>query len=142
MLSIIEDNIDYIANYGLLIQESNYNYEVKYYNKNEIATITGLSYVYLNECEDLLKENDNEQLIIVKYDTFNSTVLTPKVNYSIYNSEGVKLDLSVCDSISISYPIINKVGLNYTTARNLKDSLDVDIYNIKDDFFNDICYPM
>ena len=140
ILNVIENNVAFIANYGLLIQESTYSYEVKYYNQNEEMNNNDLSYVFLNECENLLKRNNNDQLIIVKYEEIDLQSIKPKVTYKIYNREGGLLDLSLCDSISISYPLINTTGLNYSRAEKMS-LLGVDIYNIKDTFFNDLCFP-
>ena len=52
------------------------------------------------------------------------------------------MDLSKCDNtnIQIDYLIKNNNSLNYSSISFYKD-IGVDILNINDSFFNDICRP-
>ena len=77
-------------------------------------------------------------MIISKIDIIKESSITSEVDYKVYTKEGVLLDLSNCDSVNsdISYPIIN---YDLTNAYEF-NSLNVDIFNKNDPFFNDICF--
>ena len=81
---------------------------------------------------------DEEALIISKIDIIKESSITSEVDYKVYTKEGVLLDLSYCDSVNsdISYPIINYD----LTKAYVFNSLNVDIFNKNDSFFNDICF--
>ena len=68
--------------------------------------------------------------------------LTNQVEYAVYDNNKQKLDLSVCanDKIEINYAISNASAINLNDISYYSD-IGVDIFNIKDNFFNDICYP-
>jgi hypothetical protein len=73
------------------------------------------------------------------YDS-NEYTLTNNVEYAIFKENKERLDLSVCDKemIEIYYELnsslINKTKVNYYS------DLEIDVFNIDHDFFNDICY--
>ena len=106
----------------------------------------GVSTINLGECETVLREENNigeeEELIILKFDIEDKTSITNKVEYKVYDSEGNELDLSVCKGVpvEINYVLSNVSGINFEFAKELS-SLGVDMYNPKDDFYNDNCFP-
>ena len=63
-----------------------------------------------------------------------------KVEYQAYDDNKNLLDLSICNdsNIQIFYSIKNSLDIN--TISNFKNS-GIDIFNINDSFFNDICHP-
>ena len=103
-----------------------------------------VSSVDLGECEDKLRVqeglNETEQFLIVKIDTFNSTINATNVQYEIFNPRNYsKVNVNICKNISIkiSVPVIldeSKLSL----ISSLEES-GYDIFDINDEFYNDIC---
>ena len=59
----------------------------------------------------------------------------------IYDLSGRKLDISICkEDIKIMKYIGDITELDIISAMNYAD-IGIDVFNAKDDFFNDICYP-
>ena len=109
------------------------------FNKNETN-------IELLSCEDILKEiyklNDSELIIVqLEIDKNNTVALTDQIEYVVYNNKNEKLNLSYCKdiNININYEIKNTSLLNMPLITQFsKDGID--ILNINDDFFNDICF--
>ena len=99
-------------------------------------------------CEEILREKynipDSSILTILQMEitSKNNNTLTNKLEYAIYNSDKIKLDLSYCDNqqIIINYDINENSNLN-TSLLEMFSKMGVDILNVEDSFFNDICYP-
>ena len=108
-------------------------------NKSDIV-----SSVDLGECEDKLRVqeglNDTEQFLIVKLDIINSAINATYVQYEIFNPRNYsKVNVDICKNISIkiSVPVIldeSKLAL----ISSLEES-GYDIFDINDEFYNDIC---
>lgn len=64
------------------------------------------------------------------------------MEYLVFNEQNNKLNLSVCskDEIEINYAITNPDLLDLDKISQYQ-SLGIDIFNIHDQFFNDICVP-
>ena len=100
-----------------------------------------------SECEKILRNkyslSDEEILTIIQLEINkkNNKALTWQLEYAIYDSEKERLDLSYCENINlkINYTIKNSSYLDTEKISKFSD-LGIDIFNIKDDFFNDICY--
>ena len=109
------------------------------FNKNETN-------IELLSCEDILKEiyklNDSELIIVqLEIDKNNTVALIDQIEYVVYNNKNEKLNLSYCKdiNININYEIKNTSLLNMPLITQFsKDGID--ILNINDDFFNDICF--
>ena len=71
----------------------------------------------------------------------NEKSLVNQVEYQVYDENKTLLDLSLCNetNIKIFYAIKNNL-LNISSISAFKD-FGVDVFNIKDSFFNDICSP-
>ena len=129
-------------------------YEIKGEDYN--LTITSIDDIYnfkityadLSICEQILRKvnniSDDKILTIlqIEIDKLNSQALTNQVEYVVYDEEKKQLNLSCCKNtpIKVTYEIKEKAVLNQTMIEYFSD-MDVDIFNIKDTFFNDICYP-
>ena len=77
----------------------------------------------------------------IEIENNNEKSLINDVEYSVYNEKKEKLDLSVCENelIEINYQInISKIN---TSKIEYYSDLGIDVFNIKYQFFNDICYP-
>ena len=64
-----------------------------------------------------------------------------QVEYQIFDEYNDKVDISVYDTIEIpiEYKITDTSLLKLDDVLNFKN-MGVDVFNLKDDFFNDICY--
>ena len=128
-----------------LIYGNDYNITISPIKEIQIFNST---YADLSLCEEILREkyklSSNEIMIIlqIEINRIDEKVLTNKIEYAIYNQKKEKLDLSYCKNldITIHYDIIEVSSLNKTMISYYSD-LGIDILNIKDSFFNDICYP-
>jgi hypothetical protein len=106
------------------------------------------TYADLSICEQILRKTKNISedktltMLQIEIDKMNSQSLTNQVEYVVYDEEKNQLDLSCCKNIPIkvTYEIKEGAILNQTMIEYFSD-MDVDIFNIKDSFFNDICYP-
>ena len=119
----------------LILEESNIVYQITTSDNQNKKTYKSISTIKLGKCEDKLKDyyniTSNETLLIFKIDIYEEGLLMPIVEYEIYNQENfTELDLNICkdETIQISVP----VSIN-------EDNLD--IYDPKSNFYNDICYP-
>ena len=102
-----------------------------------------ISTLELRECKQILYESAHiDTLLIYKVDYEAEELITNKVRYDIYTDDGTNIDISVCNNISIgiSYPIRNGASVDFEVAKELNEK-GVDIFNIKDPFFSDICFP-
>ena len=128
------------------IQANDYEVKVSPINfKNFDGSST---YINFLECENTLRKKNNLspdtiltviQIEIYKYD---EKALTNQVEYAVLDDKKRKLDLTVCenDKIEINYAISNKTKIDFEEISNYMD-IGVDVFNIRDIFFNDICYP-
>ena len=106
------------------------------------------TYADLSICEQILRKvnkiSDDKILTMlqIEIDKLNSQSLTNQVVYVVYDEEKNQLDLSCCKNtpIKITYEIKDGSALNQSMIEYFTD-MDIDNFNIKDSFFNDICYP-
>ena len=128
-----------------IIKGKDYSVKINPMNYNEIEK--HLSYINFLECENKLRNmknlqsNDNLTVITFEIDKNNEMALTPQIEYLIFYGKD-KLDLSACnnDEIEIKYDIKNSSNLDFQKVLRYSD-IGIDILNINDPFFNDICYP-
>jgi hypothetical protein len=145
----ISSNIKYISDNDLFIFTSP-RVMIKGYTKYITIDINkNYSIVYLNECEDLLKEyyNLSPETIIyilgVESPNKNKTKLTNVYNYGVYLENGTQLNLSICDgeNIMLYSPIINNSLIKFDEAKYFYYYGNYNIYNENDKFYTDICSP-
>jgi len=116
-----------------------------------VDTISSFQTSFISEysiCEQILRKyyNMSEEEIItilqVEINRANEQILTNQIEYEFYDEEKKKLDLSLCKDVPIKvhYEIKDSSLIN-TTMVNYYSELGIDIFNSKDSFFNDICYP-
>ena len=97
-----------------------------------------------SECEKKLREKFPTFIFrIVQINSKNSNpyCLNEDVEYKVYNQFGEVVDLSCCNDVKIT--IQNKISKELFDLDKIQNFLNkgIDIFNLKDDFFNDICYP-
>ena len=72
----------------------------------------------------------------------DANALYNQIKYFTYDDKKQELDLSLCEDIEtkIHYNMKGDSNLDISTINDFKDK-GVDIFNIEDDFFTDICHP-
>ena len=106
------------------------------------------TYIEFSLCEHILRKHYNisssEILTVlqIEIEDKDDQVLTNQVEYEVYNEKKEKLNLSYCHDVEIkvNYEIKNIKLINKTMIEHYS-SLGIDIFNSKDLFFNDVCYP-
>ena len=145
----ISSNIKYISDNDLYIFTSP-KILIKGYTKSiDIDVNKNYSIVYLNECEETLKEfyNLSTETILyilgVESPNKNKTKLTNVYNYGVYLENGTQLNLSICDGekIMLYSPIINKSLIKFNEAQYFYSYGNYNIYDGNDKFYTDICSP-
>lgn len=149
----IEKNIVNISNSNAPINTSPGISIYIYYNQSSVDEVfkvyTNLSVLYLNDCENKIKEEyklaPDEKLYILGIDSpniFNKSPVTV-YNYEIFLENGTQIkDLSICENttITLSSAIINDKLVHYEEAVHFS-SYGYDIYNINDKFYTSYCSP-
>ena len=112
------------------------------YCEYESSIKNGISYVNITECKKILmnkyKLKENE-ILFAKYD-INRTSMVNQVNYNAYNILNKnELDISICGNEELLYKY-NTDNINLQLAKELYNKYGVDIFNVNDSFFNDICF--
>ena len=111
--------------------------------------LTNKTHIDFVECEYILKSHynlSNESIITffqMEISNKNERSLINQVEYQVYDeSKNNPLDLSLCNNsnIKIFYGIKNDSNLDLSIINSFKDS-GVNVFNISDEFFNDICFP-
>ena len=72
----------------------------------------------------------------------NEGILVDQVEYQVFDENNEEMDLSICDNVDIpiEYKIKNTSLLKLNEASNFKD-MGIDVFDLNDKFFNDICNP-
>ena len=115
-------------------------------NNKSIIYNYSSSIIDLGECKNLLKQkyfpdNDNISLIILKHEKITNNIPEKYVQYEIYEPfNRTKLDLSICNNVSIEI-IIPNAAISESTQKMIKklQNLGYDIFNINDPFYTDFC---
>ena len=99
---------------------------------------------FLN-CKEKLKEFYNYKeliLFLIEKNIDNEKWLNNEINYALFNENKEQLNLSICkdENITIHYKIKNDSLLNLSKITHF-DELGVNVFNLEDRFFNDICFP-
>ena len=143
-----------IKNISVLIENIiiGQNYEIKgedFIVKISPTNTTHLSnstHVNFTKCENILRAHYN--ISASRYITFmqleinniNSKVLINKVEYQAYDDNNKLLNLSICnENIKIIHSIKSSSLFDFLSANSFKD-LGIDIFNINDSFFTDVCH--
>jgi hypothetical protein len=103
----------------------------------------------LNNCEQKLKNyyniSNSSNLTIVQLETDNNDLNTlfNDLEFKIYDENKRELNLSICKdvNIDINYEIKENNSFDYTSWSYFND-LGINVLDVKDIFFNDICFPV
>ena len=108
------------------------------------STHYNISKVDLGKCEDKIREqeglNDNEQFLIIKLDLRNKFNNATYVQYEIINPRNYsKVSLDICKNIYIKITVPTFIKeKDLSLIKSVKDA-GYNIFDLKDDFYNDIC---
>ena len=114
-------------------------------NSDLLSKKTHIDFV---ECESILKTQynlSNDSIITffqMEISNKNQRSLTNQVEYQVFDEQKNPLDLSKCNNtnIKIFYGIKNNSDLDMSIIDSFKDT-GVNVFNLSDEFFNDVCYP-
>jgi len=120
---------------------------------NEIFSLEGkidnpynLSIIDFRDCEKILRReniiSDDKSLIFLKYEKLTEVVSDKSIQYEVYHpTTKQKLDLSICDTSTISIYI--PINLPDETKQKYieLDKQGYDLFNPNDSFYNDLCTP-
>ena len=123
------------------------DYSILIYPTNS-TYLTSLTHINFSECENILRKHyhiHNSSFITflqIELENDDSKSLINQVEYQAYDQNKKLLDLSLCKDVDIQvfYSIRNNTFLDLPSINSFKES-GVDIFNINDSFFNDICHP-
>ena len=133
----IGKNYEYIGeDYNLVIKPSN------------SSCLESETHINFTQCEKILRNTHNISssriltFLQMEINNKNEKSLTNKVEYQVYDDNKTLLDLSVCNNLTIQvfHAIKDTSLIDKDSLLSFKDS-GVDIFNINDSFFNDICHP-
>ena len=104
------------------------------------------THINFTECENILRKtlNINESRILtflqLEINNTNEQSLVNKVEYQVYDDNKNLLDLSLCNetNVQVFHEIKDGSLIDVDSVSTFKD-LGIDIFNINDSFFNDIC---
>ena len=141
-IDIIMENVKIGEDYQILGE--GFELVIKPTNSSFLENSTHINF---EKCEDILRREKNISLsriiTILQLEIYNTKEqsLVNQVEYAAYNDNKEILDLSVCKDtdIEIIHAISND-SFNLSDYNSFKNS-GIDIFNIDDSFFKDICHP-
>ena len=127
-----------------IISTENVIFQISSLHEQKENNNPNISSIDLGECEKILKNNtgltDEEDLIVYKIDIKNEDLSATYVQYEIYNPRTFTImSLDICKNTQIKVNI--PVNLDENT-QSIYDSLSksgYNLFNLEDDFYNDIC---
>lgn len=109
--------------------------------------LTSVTHVNFSECESILRKHykmpDSSIMTFFQVELKNddSNSLINQVEYQAYYNNTF-LNLSLCNNtnIKVYYSIKDNSFIDFSSVASFQDS-GIDVFNINDSFFNDICHP-
>ena len=132
---------------GKIYEKIGEDFSILIYPTNS-TYLTSKTHVNFSECEAILRnhykipDSDIMTFLQIELNNEDSKSLINQVEYQAYDGKKTLLNLSLCNNINIQvvYAIKNNSLINISLSNYFKD-LGVDIFNINDSFFNNICHP-
>ena len=148
-VDLIDENILYLPHHEILQTSTGTVFIYDTSNTSttkaiQLAKDNNLSYVDFVPCLVVLRNvwniNASQELLIAQIEMNRTNVITNKIDYMIFKENGEELDLSVCSSLNlhVNYYIKDISNISYDLAKSLNEK-GIDIYDGRDDFFNDFC---
>ena len=132
---------------GETYEHQNDNFSILIYPSSS-KLLANKTHLDFEECGSTLRTHYNlsnkSELTFFQMEISNNNKhsLINQVEYQVYDEQKNQLELSICNdsNIKIFYGIKKNSNLDISMVNSFKDS-EVDIFNINDKFFNDVCYP-
>ena len=114
----------------------------KYINNNILVS----NFLDISECVANLKQQNsltaNQELIILKIDLRRNDTASTQIEYEIYNPYATPietLDISQCKNLIVKSPL----WFDDDYKKKIKELYDknINIFDIKEKFYSDLCYP-
>ena len=117
-------------------------------NDNTTKNTTPLPNFDFSECENILRNHykiyypRRLTFVQIELNNTNDTILVNQIEYEVFSDEGKQLNLSLCknSTMKVYYTVKNDSQDIIDLISNFKDK-DIDILNISDSFYNDVCMP-
>ena len=146
LINELDEIIDGIE-IGKIYKKIGEDYSILIYPTNS-TYLTSTTHVNFTQCESILRntleipESSIITFLQIELENEDSKSLINQVEYQAYVDNDTPLNLSICNDakIQVFYAIKNNSLIDFISADSFKD-LGVDIFNIHDSFFNDICEP-
>ena len=144
-LYYISTFLDYSNKYVDIIKGPEYTLEIFTLSscQYDISYKETLTYIDIENCENKIKEKYSKYAIVkIDMRKVENNDIPNQIEYVAYDENGNEIDLSICDiteSIGTTYPINKENKKEIDSAKEFADK-GIDVYNIKDPFFNDVCY--
>ena len=111
------------------------------------SLLNSTTHVDFSQCEDILRNSKNLSssdiltILQLEINNTNDKSLINKVEYQVYYNGNLSLDLSLCNdkNIKMFYAIKDNNLIDINSVADFQKS-GIDIFNINDSFFIDICY--
>ena len=125
-----------------IMKEEDYTLIIKPIDENAEESTVNIDF---SKCKEKLNQKyPNKQFRIVQINLHNSNenCLNDQVEYKIFDEDGQSIELSICKDITIKvgYQVKDTSKLNIPKMLELAEK-GIDIFDIKSEFYNDICYP-
>ena len=129
------------------------NYEIKgedftiIIKPTNSTPLPNTTHIEFDDCEKIIRKeyniSDSSIITFLQIEIENNDInsLYNQIKYFSYDDKMQELDLSLCETIDtkIHYALKNNSKLDISSISDFQD-LGIDILNIKDKFFNDLCY--
>ena len=134
------------------IKGENYNIKISPANETSLhsSLSSSLTYINFDKCESELRAHyriDKSKyitLLQLEISNTNPHILINKVEYQAYDDNKNLLNLALCenlnDNVTIVYGIKKSLSINTTLISSFKNDKNIDLFNITESFFTDLCY--
>ena len=109
--------------------------------------LNNLTHVDFKKCEEIIRNTSNISnsriltFLQLEIENINEASLVNQLEYQVLDDNKTILNLSVCNDTDIEiFFLLNDDTYDFSSYNYFKNS-DVNIFNINDSFFNDICHP-
>ena len=132
------------ANSSEIITTENVIFQISSLSEQKDNDNPNISSIDLGECEKILKNNsgltEEEDLIVYKIDIKDKDSGFTYVQYEIYNPRNLSLmSLDACKDIPITVNVPVNLDENTQSTYDRLSKSGYNLFNLNDDFYNDIC---
>ena len=143
-LSRILKDIDIEKNYKIKGED----FTLLIYPITNSSLLNSTTHIDFSQCEEILRNSKNLSssdiltILQLEINNTNDKSLINKVEYQVYYNGNSSLDLSLCNdkNIKMFYAIKDNNLIDINSVASFQKS-GIDIFNINDSFFSDICRP-